>query len=60
MWKITVFVRPAATAERMFCMFQKFLNLAISLTKPFTMLIKISITQTFIHKILLQGTGLET
>lgn len=59
MWMITECVRPAATVEKMFYMFQRSLNL-VNLTQAFyTLLIKISITQTSIHKILHQGMNLE-
>ena len=57
---ITVFVRPAATAVKMSCMFQRYLNSDTSLTLVSFILIKTSTTQTFIHKIPLQGTRLET
>ena len=59
MWKITEYVRRAATAEKMYCMFQRSLSLA-SLTLVFFTLIKTSITQTFIHKTPHQGMSLET
>jgi hypothetical protein len=57
---ITEFVRPAAIAVRMSCMFQRYLNSGTNLTQVFSTLIKTSITQTFIHKIPHQGTRLET
>lgn len=56
---ITVFVRPAATVVKMFCMCQRSLNSATSPTLVSCTLIKTSTTQTFIHKIHLQGTSLE-
>ena len=56
---ITEFARPAATAEKTYCTSQRYRNLD-SLTQAFyTQLNKISITQTSIHKILLQDMNLE-